>query len=172
MGLGYSVHPGNENDGKTFPSVYEKINHLDIEVVVGDTAYKTPAIAHKLKENGIALLSTYSRPKTKNGFFCKYEYVYDEYYDSYLCPENQILSYSTTIRDGYREYKSDPRICEHCPHLKQCTLSKEHVKVVTRHVWQEDVIQKTRSLPMPKAAWSTDCRAPHGARFLYLTDAE
>lgn len=43
--LGYSVHPGNENDGKTFPSVYEKINHLDIEVVVGDTAYKTPAIA-------------------------------------------------------------------------------------------------------------------------------
>ena len=67
--LGYSVHPGNENDGKTFPSVYEKINHLDIEVVVGDTAYKTPAIAHKLKEDGIALLSTYSRPKTKYGFF-------------------------------------------------------------------------------------------------------
>lgn len=68
MVLGYSVHPGNENDGKTFPSVYEKINHLDIEVVLGDTAYKTPAIAHKLKEDGIALLSTYSRPKTKDGF--------------------------------------------------------------------------------------------------------
>lgn len=137
--LGYSVHPGNENDGKTFPSVYEKINHLDIEVVVGDTAYKTPAIAHKLKEDGIALLSTYSRPKTKDGFFRKYEYVYDEYYDCYLCPADRVLSYRTTNRDGYKEYKSDPQICKHCPYLSQCTLSKKHVKVVTRHGWQEDV---------------------------------
>ena len=36
--LGYSVHPGNENDGKTFPGVYEKIKHLDIKVsITGDT---------------------------------------------------------------------------------------------------------------------------------------
>ena len=33
--------------------------------MVGDTAYKTPAMAHKLKEDGIVLLITYSRPKTK-----------------------------------------------------------------------------------------------------------
>ena len=32
--LGYSVHPGNENDGKTFPGVFEKIKHLNIEVMV------------------------------------------------------------------------------------------------------------------------------------------
>ena len=43
---------------------------------------------------------------TKEGYFRKHEYVYDEYYDCYLCPENQVLSYSTTNRDGYREYKS------------------------------------------------------------------
>lgn len=36
----------------------------------------------------------------------KYEYVYDEYYDCYICPNNQVLSYRTTNRDGYREYKS------------------------------------------------------------------
>ena len=137
--LGYSVHPGNENDGKTFPGVYEKIKHLDIKVMVGDTAYKTPAIAKKMKDDGIDLLSTYSRPKTKDGFFLKHEYVYDEFFDCYLCPANEILSYSTTNRDGYREYKSDPRICEHCPHLNQCTLSQTHVKVVTRHVWQDAV---------------------------------
>jgi transposase len=134
--LGYSVHPGNENDGKTFPAVYEKIKHLNIDVMVGDTAYKTPAIAQKMKEDGIALVSTYSGPKTKDGFFPKYEYVYDEYYDCYLCPANEILHYSTTNRDGYREYKSNPKICAQCPHLSQCTLSKDHVKVVTRHVWQ------------------------------------
>lgn len=137
--LGYSVHPGNENDGKTFPAVYEKIKHLDIKVMVGDTAYKTPAIAKKMKDNGIDLLSAYSRPKTKDGFFPKYEYVYDEHFDCYLCPADQILSYSTTNREGYREYKSDPRVCELCPYLNQCTHSQSHVKVVTRHVWQDAV---------------------------------
>ena len=63
--LGYSVHPGNENDGRTFPEVLEKLGHLPVEIVVGDTAYKTPAIAHLLKSKGIKLLSTYGRPKTK-----------------------------------------------------------------------------------------------------------
>ena len=135
--LGYSVHPGNENDGKTFPAVLEKLEELPVKLVVGDTAYKTPAIAHLLKEKGIKLLSTYASPKTKDGFFPKYEYVYDEHFDCYLCPNNQVLSYSTTNRDGYREYKSCGRVCADCPYLAQCTNSKDHVKVVTRHVWAD-----------------------------------
>ena len=60
-------------------------------------------------------------------------------FDCYLCPANEILSYSTTNRDGYREYKRDPKICEHCPYLNRCTRSQAHVKVVTRHVWQDAV---------------------------------
>ena len=27
-------------------------------------------------------------------------------------------------------------ICEGCPYLKQCTESRDHVKVVTRHIWE------------------------------------
>ena len=135
--LGYSVHPGNENDSKTFPAVFEKIEELDVELVVGDSAYKTPAIAKYLNDHDVKLLSTYSRPKTKEGFFPKREYVYDEQYDCYLCPADQVLSNSTTNRDGYREYKSDPKVCAQCPYLSQYTQSKTHEKVVTRHVWQE-----------------------------------
>ena len=135
--LGYSVHPGNENDGRTFHGLFEKISGLAIETVVGDTAYKTPAIAKLLSDRKISLLSTYSRPKTKDGFYPKYEYVYDKYYDCYLCPANEVMRYSTTNREGYREYKSNPEVCGNCPHLQQCTHSKQHVKVVTRHVWQE-----------------------------------
>ena len=74
---------------------------------------------------------------TKKGFFRKYEYVYDEYFDCYICPNNQILKYTTTNRDGYREYKSDPGICESCPYLSQCTQSQNHQKLVTRHIWQD-----------------------------------
>ena len=78
----------------------------------------------------------YKCPMTKKGFFKKYEYVYDEYYDCYICPNNQVLSYRTTNRDGYREYKSSGTVCENCPYLEQCTQSKDHVKVVTRHIWE------------------------------------
>ncbi len=74
---------------------------------------------------------------TKDGFFKKSDYVYDEYNDCYLCPNDQVLKYSTTNRDGYREYKSCGNICADCPNLSQCTNSKKHVKVVTRHVWED-----------------------------------
>ena len=48
-----------------------------------------------------------------------------------------MLAYSTTNRDGYKEYKSNPEKCKDCPHLWQCTQSKAQQKVVTRHVWED-----------------------------------
>lgn len=56
-----------------------------------------------------------------------------------------MLSYSTTNRDGYREYKSNRKICENCPRLAECTLSKQHQKVITRHIWQ-DYLDKCEEL--------------------------
>ena len=48
----------------------------------------------------------YKRPMGNKDFFRPYEYVYDNYYDCVICPENKILNYSTTNREGYREFKS------------------------------------------------------------------
>lgn len=135
--LEYTVHPGNEHDSKTFPYLYEKLKKYGPDKIVADAGYKNPPIAKLLIDDGVTPIFPYSRPMTKKGFFRKYEYVYDEYYDCYICPNDQVLKYSTTNRDGYREYKSDPRICENCPHLAQCTESKNHQKLVTRHVWQD-----------------------------------
>lgn len=135
--LGYSIRPGNEHDSKTFKPLYEKLKRFDIKTMVMDSGYKTPAIAKLLIDDGIKPLMPYVRPKTKEGFFKKYEYVYDEYYDCYICPNNQVLSYSTTNRDGYREYKSNGETCGNCPYLSQCTNSKNHVKVITHHIWQD-----------------------------------
>lgn len=73
---------------------------------------------------------------TKDVFFKKAEYVYDEYFDCYVCPNDQVLAYHTTNRSGYREYKSCGIVCEGCLYLKQCTESRDHVKVVTRHIWE------------------------------------
>ena len=135
--LGYSVHPGNENDSRTFPTIYEKIKRLNPDMIVMDAGYRTPAIAKQILDDEIEPLMAYKRPQTKKGFFRKYEYVYDEYYDCYICPGNQILRYHTTNREGYREYKSDGSICATCPYLDKCTESRNHVKTVTRHVWEE-----------------------------------
>lgn len=137
--LGYSVHPGNEHDSRTFKSLYDKLKGYQPEMIVADAGYKTPAIAHLLLEDEIKPLFPYKRPMTKEGFFKKYEYAYDEYYDCYICPENKILTYHTTNREGYREYKSCGLFCENCPQISQCTESKDHTKMIMRHVWEEDM---------------------------------
>lgn len=134
--LGFSIHPGNEHDSRTFKTLYDKLIGFKPSMIVADAGYKTPAIAHRLLEDGIQPLFPYKRPMTKEGFFKKYDYAYDEYNDCYICPENRILEYSTTNRYGYREYKSKGYQCENCSYIHQCTESKEHVKTIMRHIWE------------------------------------
>ena len=81
--LGYTVSPGNLHDSRTFKGLYDKIKDIGIETLIADEGYKTPAIAKLLIDDGIKPLFPYKRPMTKEGFFKKYEYVYDEYYDCY-----------------------------------------------------------------------------------------
>jgi hypothetical protein len=135
--LDFTVNPGNEHDSRTFKGLYDKLENIGMEYCVVDAGYKTPAIAKLLLDDGVKPVFPYKRPMTKDGFFKKYEYVYDEYNDTYICPGDQMLKYSTTNRDGYREYKSCGHICEKCEYLAQCTASKNHVKIVTRHVWED-----------------------------------
>jgi len=134
-----TVDKGNKHDSTLLPKIYKKVkkNIGKPEAVVLDAGYKTPYIAKMLLDNCVEPYMPYKRPHTKKGFFYKNEYIYDEYYDCYLCPYDQTLRYSTTNRDGYREYKSDPAICANCPSRQKCTQSANHTKVVTRHVWQD-----------------------------------
>ena len=56
---------------------------------------------------------------------------------NYLCPDNRVMEYATTNREGYREYKSKSESCKSCPYLERCTLSAKTTKVVTRHIWED-----------------------------------
>lgn len=135
--LGYEVCAGNIHDSVSFDGIYAKVKPYQPLYMVMDAAYATPAIMRKLLMAEITPLTPYTCPKTGKGFFKKYDYVYDEYHDCYICPNNEILSYSTTNREGYREYKSKKYICVGCPYLQKCTQSKSCTKVVTRHVWAD-----------------------------------
>ena len=135
--IDFEVTPGNVHDSVSFMELYRRLKENErIKYYVMDAGYKIPAIARNVLRDGNIPILPYKRPMTKEGFFKKYEYVYDEYYDCYICPNNQILKYSTTNREGYREYKSDASKCKDCPYKNRCTESKNHVKVVTRHVWE------------------------------------
>ncbi|MBQ8189602.1 MAG: IS1182 family transposase [Lachnospiraceae bacterium] len=135
--LGYTVNPGNLHDSRTFKGLYDRIKNIGIRTIIADAGYKTPAIAKLLLDDGITPLLPYKRPMTKEGFFYKHEYVYDEYHDCYICPNDKILKYSTTNKEGYREYKSCGYACANCQYLSQCTESRDHIKVITRHVWED-----------------------------------
>ncbi|NQS32338.1 IS1182 family transposase [Streptococcus suis] len=135
--LAYSVEAGNVHDSQAFPVLFAKLQPFQPSFLVADSGYKTPSIARFLLEQEITPVFPYTRPKGKKGKLRSKDFVYDEYYDCYICPENQVLTYRTTTREGYREYKSDSAICATCPLLSICTESKNKQKVVTRHIWNE-----------------------------------
>ncbi len=136
--LGATVHSGNKHDSTVFEDIYGKVkeNVGKPRSVIADAGYKTPAIAKKLIDEHVEPYMPYKRPMTKKGYLHKNEYVYDEYYDCYLCPNDKVLKYSTTNREGYREYKSNREECEICPYLERCTNSKNKTKIITRHIWE------------------------------------
>ena len=134
------VNADREAHGKKpFDEVYDKVteNFPQVEAVVADAAYKTPHICKKVFGDGRVLSTAYKRPQTMKNGHEWWKYVYDEFYDCVICPEYQPLKYSTTNRDGYREYKSDPNICAACPTRERCTHSRDCIKTVQRHIWKD-----------------------------------
>ena len=132
--------PGNTHDSVAFFEAYNVLNEKfkdEIKNICLDAGYVTPAICREIILNEQTPLMPYKRPMTGKGLFKKYEYVYDEHYDCYICPNNEILSYSTTDKNGYKQYKSNPDKCINCPFREQCTKSKNCQKVINRHIWEE-----------------------------------
>lgn len=116
---------------------------FEVDAVGLDAGYWSAPICHGLVEREIFGVIGYCRPNHVEGLFRKREFVYDAINDVYRCPGGELLQYSTTNRDGYREYKSSPQVCKECAYLSRCTRSKNKTKVVIRHVWEEDKEQLT-----------------------------
>ena len=137
--LDVTLNPGNVHDSIAFDGLYERLlkRFSAMRYVVADAGYKTPWICKRIIDDGKIPVLPYKRPMGKDGFFRPYEFIFDEYYNCVLCPENQVLNYSTTNRDGYREFKSCSQICATCSSLSKCTANKAHVKTVQKHIWMD-----------------------------------
>ena len=98
-----------------------------------------------------------------------------------ICPEYQILKYSTTNRDGYREYKSNPQVCANCPTRALCTRNKDFIKTVTQHIWKPyvDMAEELRYTERHKRYYKmrketiervfADAKEKHGMRYTRYT---
>lgn len=178
--LEVEVTPGNVHDIVAFFDFYDRLTeHFpQIEVVVADAGYKIPAIAKEIIDSGRIPSMPYKRPMSKDGCFKPYEYVYDAYYDCVICLENQIQKFSTINREGYKESKSDPCVCEQCPSRGKCTNGKKHQKIVTKHIWSDfmELVENYRHTPEIRSLYKkrketiercfADAKVKHGMRYM------
>ena len=177
-----TVNPGNVHDSIAFDGLYDRLvqRFPEINACVMDAGYKTPWICKKVTDDGRIPVLPYKRPMGAKDFFRPYEYVYDEYYNCVICPENQILKFSTVNRDGYREFKSDPGICRNCPSRSVCTRNKKFEKTVTKHIWSEyiELAEDIRHTPKYKKLYEkrketiervfADAKEKYGMRYTLL----
>lgn len=132
-----TVNPGNIHDSVAFDELYDRLIKRNKEIIyaVADGGYKTPWITKKILDDHKIPVMPYKRPMGKYGFFRPYEYVHDEYYNRVICLKNHILSYATTNREGYREFKSKSYVCKNCLSRNVCTENSKYEKTVTKHIW-------------------------------------
>ena len=177
------VTPGNVHDSIPYLSRLDRQRErfgFDVRAVGLDAGYFTAGIAQGLEDREINGVIGYRRPTHRKGYLRKKDFEYLAEIDGYRCPQGEILTYSTTNRSGYREYKSSPAICRTCPLRDSCTQSRNHTKVVTRHVWQDSLekITANRLSPWGKRIYErrketversfADAKQLHGHRYARL----
>lgn len=138
--LTVDTNGSNVHDSISFYQSFENlINHYDItniDYFVGDAAYLTSHICKTLIDLEMIPAFPYTRKGYRKGYFKKYEFVYDEYNDIYICPnEKDLIPTGNINKDGYITYKASCKDCSNCPLKGQCTKSK--YKQILRHVWEE-----------------------------------
>lgn len=174
------VTPGNVNDATPYLARLDRARErfdLSVGAVGLDAGYFTPSICKGIIDRGLYGVMGYRRPSHRDGYFHKREYKYDKETDSYRCPAGQVIHFRGTNRNGYREYASDPGQCANCPQRLQCTQSRNHQKLITRHVWQgyKEQIDANRLTDLGKRLYAprketversfADAKELHGHRY-------
>lgn len=120
--LDVEVVPGNVHDSQAAKPILERVlKNYPVSAVAADAGYKTGPIAEFVLSHHALFFTSYTRPKTKAGFFKSYEFVYDEYTGDVICPNHKLLRYQRTIKEGYKLYRAKASDCGRCPLKDQCT---------------------------------------------------
>ncbi|MBM7841391.1 transposase, partial [Alkalihalobacillus xiaoxiensis] len=174
------VTPGNVHDSQPYlERLKRQLSRFQfpVEAVALDAGYFTTPICKGIENLGIMAVIAHRRYRPVKGRIPKWKYTYDPTTNTYTCPNGKPLTYSTTNREGYRQYHSNPEDCKTCPLLSTCTQSQNHKKVLTRHVWEEskERVRMNRLLKEGKAIYRmrkykiersfADSKQLHGLRY-------
>lgn len=138
--LTVDTNPSNMHDSVAFYDSFDNFTSnydtSETKYFVGDAAYLTNHICKTIIDLDMIPALPYSRLGYKKGYFKKYEFVYDELNDIYICPNGKdLISNDRYNKDGYKIYKADKCDCSECPFKEQCT--KSSYKQILRHVWEK-----------------------------------
>jgi transposase len=93
--LTVDVNPSNMHDSiafyPTFDKFVNKFSNNMPEYFAGDAAYITPHICKTIIDLDMIPCMPYKRPMTKEGYFKKYEYIYDEANDIYIFAQMNVI---------------------------------------------------------------------------------
>lgn len=138
------ITPANINDADPITAIIndveKRLGHLPKYMGV-DAGYHAAPTCHQIASRGIQAVVGYRRHTHKGEHFGKYRFRYNKGRDVYICPEKRELTWRTTNREGYREYWSSSKACKDCPRRAQCFGASTTRRLVTRHVWQNDLEQ-------------------------------
>ena len=124
--LTVDTNPSNMHDSVAFYDSFDNFtNNYDIsktKYFVGDAAYLTNHICKTIIELEMIPALPYSRLGYKKGYFKKYEFVYDELNDIYICPNGKdLISNDKYNKDGYKIYKAD-----------KCETAEKNAKILAK----------------------------------------
>lgn len=134
------VTPGNTNDVKPYLGrlrrQIEKFGFI-VKQVGLDAGYNVSSICKYLSDMGIQAAMGKRRGCQQKGKYGKYKFHFLPEWDVYICPNHKYLEYTTTDRNGYKEYKCKGDHCAMCPRREECLSAKQQKKSIRRHVWEE-----------------------------------
>ncbi len=109
-----------------------------------DAGYFTNNICRGLSNRNIQGAIAFRLGPHEKGKYTKTKFQYVKERDLYVCPDLRPMYYKTTTREGYREYVSNEQDCTTCPHKEKCLTSKNRIKIIRRHVWEDHKDEVTK----------------------------
>lgn len=182
--MGVKTTPGNVHDSKVFKELYDDVKEkfpVEIEGVAVDSAYKSGKICNYIMKHKHNPYMPYKRTNENKNYFRKYEFFYDDYLDSILCPNGKELKYKRATKEGKLIFEANPWDCDNCPLRDKCFNSKKYNRKKVqldiyhkaleltnhlRYTLKGRAIYQNRSMTVERRFG--DMKVKHNGRFTYL----
>ena len=142
--LDTEVLPGNAGDGQEVVAHLERVaaaNQVQIETVLGDSAFGSGATRAEFAAKEIALQAKVPTSRRGDGLYSKTRFTLDLVAGTATCPAGQTVSEARVTAQGGKVFFFGA-LCLECPLREQCTRSP-HGRTVQQHP-QEALLQAAR----------------------------